>query len=68
MERLNRLVIGANASIFQKINPKSNVEVKSLIHSIMNEFNTQFQLQFQECPQNVKQFEQFSKNLEGIVV
>ncbi|MHA1243107.1 MAG: FAD-binding oxidoreductase [Candidatus Heimdallarchaeota archaeon] len=27
MERLNRIVIGANASIFQKINPKSNVEV-----------------------------------------
>jgi len=27
MERLNRIVIGANASIFQKINPKSNIEV-----------------------------------------
>ncbi len=27
MERLTRIVIGANASIFQKIDPKSNIEV-----------------------------------------
>ena len=27
MEKLNRYIIGANASIFQKIDPETNVEV-----------------------------------------